>query len=123
MREKTLIKIAVATNPLTWIYFALAFMCLPIEYLLKKSGIHDIWFIYFRIPKLGNVMLDMLEYNVEHRMSLKRNAWFRWIDRKAMNRIVKSKKEWQRFCECEAPLVRGYGDDEYCGLCQKRFTK
>ncbi len=26
-------------------------------------------------------------------------------------------------CECEAPLVRGYGDDEYCGLCQKRFMK
>ena len=53
--KKTLIKIAVATNPLTWIYFALVFMYGPIDYLLKKSGIHDIWFIYFRIPKLGNV--------------------------------------------------------------------
>lgn len=93
MKEKTLIEIAVATNPLTWIYFALAFMCLPIEYLLKKSGIHDIWFIYLRIPKLGNVELGMLAYNVEHRMSLKRNAWFRWIDKKAMEVIVKSKKE------------------------------
>ena len=26
-------------------------------------------------------------------------------------------------CSCEAPLVRGYGDEEYCGLCQKRFMK
>ena len=93
MKEKTLIKIAVATNPLTWIYFALAFMCLSIDYLLKKSGLNDIWFIYFRIPTLGNVELGMLEYNVEHRMSLKRNAWFRWIDKKAMEVIVKSKKE------------------------------
>ena len=97
MKEKTLIKIAVATNPLTWIYLVVIFLfymiyC-PINHLLKKSGLNDIWFIYFRIPKLGNVELGMLAYNVEHRMSLKRNAWFRWIDKKAMNRIVKSKKE------------------------------
>ena len=97
MKEKTLIKIAVATNPLTWIFLVVVFLFtiiyMPIIYLLKKSGIYDIWFIYFRIPKLGNVMLEMLEYNVEHRMSLKRNAWFRWIDKKAMEMIVKSKKE------------------------------
>ncbi len=93
MKERTLIKIAVATNPLTWIYFALAFMCLPIEYLLKKSGLNDIWFIYFRIPKLSKGKLDMLEFKVMRRMSLKRNAWFRWIDKKAMEVIVKSKKE------------------------------
>lgn len=37
--------------------------------------------------------------------------------------IGELREEWQRFCECEAPLVRGYGDDEYCGLCQKRFIK
>ena len=93
MKEKTLIKIAVATNPLTWIYFALVFMYGSIDYLLKKSGIHDIWSIYFRIPTLGNVELGMLAYHVERRMSLKRNAWFRWIDKKAMEKIVKSKKE------------------------------
>lgn len=97
MKEKTLIKIAVATNPLTWIYLVVislfSMIYMPIIYLLKKSGIHDIWFIYFRIPKLGNVELGMLAYNAEHRMSLKRNAWFRWIDKKAMNKIVKYKKE------------------------------
>ena len=98
MKEKTLIKIAVATNPLTWIYLVVVFLFtiiyMPIIYLLKKSGIYDIWFIYLRIPKLGNVELGMLAYNVEHsRMSLKRNAWFRWIDKKAMEMIVKSKKE------------------------------
>ena len=32
-------------------------------------------------------------------------------------------KDINSVCECEAPLVRGYGDDEYCGLCQKRFMK
>ena len=93
MKEKTLIRIAIGTNPLTWIYFTLVFIYGAIDYILKKSGLNDIWFIYFRIPTLGNVMLDMLEYNVEHRMSLKRNAWFRWIDKKAMEVIVKSKKE------------------------------
>lgn len=40
-----------------------------------------------------------------------------------LEQIGELREEWQRFCECEAPLVRGYGDDEYCGLCQKRFIK
>ena len=37
--------------------------------------------------------------------------------------IDELREEWQRFCECEAPLVRNDGDEEYCGLCQKRFLK
>ena len=90
MKEKTLIKIAVATNPLTWIYFALAFMCLPIDYLLKKSGLNDIWFILFKLKHLSMMELNSL-HSALIRRSLKSNrtAYQKWIDRKAMNKILK----------------------------------
>ena len=63
-----------------------------------------------------------IEVNVKHKLSHLMGKISKEGGREMMEQINELREEWQRFCECEEPLVRGSGD-EYCGLCQKRFMK
>ncbi len=78
--------IIILTSPITYI----ALLYIPFYFTWKLFRLNDIWFILFKIKYLSFLELNSL-HSALIRRSLKTNrtAYQKWIDRKAMKKVIK----------------------------------
>ena len=82
--------IIILTSPITYISLLLVLFYIPFYFIWKLFRLNDIWFILFKLKHLSFLELNHLHSALVKRcVKSNRTAYQKWIDRKAMNKVIK----------------------------------
>lgn len=88
MINRTIDKILLFTNPLTYVVLLVMLLHLAIDEMLRYLRLKDLFFILFKAKNLDDEGLFRLAFFAQRNLtSTHSNMWIRWISNLALNKI------------------------------------